>query len=128
MSDRCSMFVRCLSRDKEVFAELGFDVVDTSKNDLVVEMHDEQANYAHSDDLPMSILYTGGHGEGGAYGSMEFCCDGHNYYEAATHHDGGVVVRLNPNGKISRSSLNQARAYLRAFEQVNALLDAKEKE
>lgn len=96
MGDRCYMTVRCRKVDAHIFEELGFrDDSDTQgriNETGIVVLVDEQANYAHSGDLPTNIPWTGRSEAGGSYGAVEWACDGNALKETPSGHDGGFVV------------------------------------
>jgi hypothetical protein len=82
MGDRCYMSVTCRRLDREKFEHLGFDLLfESSPESPVIEMVDEQANYAHANDLPTDIPYYGMNGAGSDYGAGEMACDGKAYAE-----------------------------------------------
>lgn len=55
MGDRCFMTVTCRREDRERFEELGFVLEFDGDSDPVLEMIDEQANYAHANKMPRDI-------------------------------------------------------------------------
>ncbi|NBU11829.1 MAG: hypothetical protein EBS84_22995, partial [Proteobacteria bacterium] len=69
MGDRCYMQVTCRRQDIPEFEALGFHLeFEQSPDSPIVELIDEEANYAHADQLPTDIPFTAWHGAGGNYG------------------------------------------------------------
>ena len=93
MGDCCYMQITCRRQDQKRFEELGFHLeFDESPNSHLVELIDEEANYAHYNSLPTDIPYHGDHGAGGEYGSYDLACDGQTYAEVETGHAGEFVI------------------------------------
>jgi hypothetical protein len=91
MGDRCYMSVTCRRQDRERFEHLGFELqFESSPENPIIEMVDEQANYAHANDLPTDIPYYGMNGSGSDYGAGEMACDGMEYAEV--ERGGGFVI------------------------------------
>jgi len=101
MGDRCYMEVRCKKLHAPIFEKLGFKLHEEGYDGHpeLVELADEQANYAHGDRLPMDIPYFGWHTAGGEYGAEAFACDGRKYFEVGIDvHSGGMVVHVSDAG------------------------------
>ncbi len=93
MGDRCYMHVTCRREDVAQFEELGFHLeFESSPESLVVEMADEEANYAHTDEMPTHIPYIAWNGKGSEYGECKLVCDGQEFIEAPATSDGFVVA------------------------------------
>jgi hypothetical protein len=93
MEDRCYMSVTCRRQDKERFEAVGFHLdFESSPESLVIEMVDEEANYAHSSEMPTDIPYYGFNGAGSNYGDGKIACDGKKCAEVETGHGGGFVI------------------------------------
>ena len=95
MGDRCYMQVTCRRQDESTFEALGFHLeFEQSPDCPIIEMVDEEANYAHNGDLPTDVPFLASHGPGGNYGDGKIACDGNHYAEVEAGHDGGFVVRF----------------------------------
>ena len=118
MGDRCYMQVTCRRQDQDRFKELGFHGEDDTPNSTpLVELIDEEANYAHYDALPRDIPYHGFHGVGDNYGSHNLACDGKRYADVETGHDGDYVILWNSQtNRPSAESLRRIRTYLAVLE------------
>ena len=91
-------------------------------------MVDEEANYAHSGDLPTDILYHGFNGPGGNYGDGAVVCDGRCLAEVETGHDGGfVIVWDEARGHPTAESLRRIRRYVTVRKNAEALFAAPTK-
>lgn len=127
MGDRCYMSVTCRRQDKARFEELGFVVeFDENKNTPAIEMVDEQANYAHNDQMPAEIPYYGSYGSGSNYGPGFVVCDGKLYEEVPASNDGFVVEWNHRLNKPTLQSLNRIRRYLRIEKRVKKRFKALE--
>ena len=143
MSDRCYMEITCRKQDVARFEKLGFKILDNGnlegcvladlglgtlnedKDSGLVSMHDEQANYGHSGQLPTDIPYIGGHGPGGEYGPCRFACDGRKYMEVEASQDGEPVARVSAGGKVDRRKLKQVEAYQACLKRAKKALGMK---
>ena len=126
MGDRCYMEVTCRRQDQERFVALGFTAQDWNEpsNPALVVMVDEEANYAHSGDMPTDIPYHGFNGGGGNFGDGALACDGKVYAEVETGHEGGFVVDWDEaKNRPSLTSLKSIRQYIRVRHQVQQLFD-----
>jgi hypothetical protein len=90
MGDRCYMRLECRQKDRARFEALGF-VVEV-ENGPVIEMLDEDANYAHYDQLPEDVPFIAEHGAGGNYGAGMVVCDGQETISVDCGHDNGFVL------------------------------------
>lgn len=83
MGDRCYMTVTCRRADMGLFEELGFTLNDygNEPTDPVVELNDQEANWAHSGELPRHVPFIGQHGSGDNYGPFLQACDGKDFVE-----------------------------------------------
>jgi len=114
MGDRCYMHVTCRREDQGFFAEIGFHLdYEQTPNAPVIEMIDEEANYAHNDKMPAHVPYFGYSGAGGNYGASSFACDGRRYREVETGYAGGFVVQWDEKKK--RPTPESLRAISRYF-------------
>jgi hypothetical protein len=98
MGDRCYMRIECRNEHAPVFEKLGF-VKQDATSPGVVEMVDEEANYAHDGKLPESVPYRGWHSAGGDYGACAFACDGRKLSFTDTDSNGEPIVRVGKRGK-----------------------------
>ena len=127
MGDRCYMEITCRRQDQERFEALGFIAQkwnNPASDSPLVVMVDEEANYAHSGNLPTDIPYHGFNGPGGNYGDGVCACDGKEYAEVETGHEGGFVVdwdkaRQGPEPH----SLRCIRRYLKVRNKVRKMFD-----
>ena len=122
MSDRCYMTVTCMTKNKEIFEDLGFEVMEDTENGEIITLEDQSANYAHSRDMPCNIPYYGSHCAGSSYGPMRFACDGAEYFEVSEMGDSGAIcVEVDHNGDVAPESVHHVKQYLRVVAQVCAL-------
>lgn len=112
MGDRCYMRVTCRAADKKRFEDLNFAEDESAREGELVDMVDEEANYAHSGNMPLDIPYFGFNGAGGDYGPAEFCCDGETYCEQPKFEDGGLCIAVNDLGEINQDDLAVIRHYI----------------
>lgn len=124
MGDRCFMQVTCRRQDIPQFEPLGFHLNhEQAAGSPLVELIDEQANYAHHGLLPRNVPYHGYHSVGGNYGSYNFACDGRRYAEVETGHDGDYVIHWNPRTqRPTAESLRRIRKYLAVFNRARQQL------
>ena len=63
------MHLTCRRQDQSTFEALGFvPDFEQSPDSPVIEMADEQANYAHCNELPTTVPFTAWHSAGSNYG------------------------------------------------------------
>ena len=124
MSDHCFMQITCRREDQARFEALGFhNECKSSTDGSVVDLLDEEANYAHHDQLPQDIPYYGYHGAGGEYGAYDLACDGQTYAEVETGRDGDYVVTWDATTQQpALKSLERIRAYLTVLAAAGRLL------
>ncbi|MCX6896788.1 MAG: hypothetical protein NTZ16_15115 [Verrucomicrobia bacterium] len=123
MGDRCYMSVTCRREDQARFEELGFVLeVEPTSESLVIEMVDEEANYAHADQMPTDIPYTAAHGGGSNYGAGNIACDGKEFAEVAATNDGFVVDWDYRKMKPRPQSLTRIRHYLSVDKKARAII------
>jgi hypothetical protein len=124
MGDRCYMSVTCRRIDKARFEQLGFQVeYEMNKNSSVIQMVDEEANYAHYDKLPTDIPFIASKGVGSNYGEGKTVCDGEKTVEVGLSHDNSFVVDWNYRlGLPSIKSILQIRRYLKIERRVVRLI------
>lgn len=113
MGDRCYMKLICEKVHAPLFEDLGFvEEGDHDGRGGLVEMVDEQANYAHYEELPTNVPYFGFHGSGCEYGDMAFACDGRTLCYVDTNSQSDPMVRVNEaTGRTSREDLRDYRLY-----------------
>jgi hypothetical protein len=114
MSDHCHMSVKCRREDRARFEALGFQIAWGEKeNTPVIEMIDEEANYAHYNDMPANIPYYGTWAAGDNYGPGRLVCDGKNYETVAANDDGFVIAWHYRFGLPTLKSILEIRRYLK---------------
>ena len=122
MGDRCYMQVTCRRQDQSRFEELGFHLeFEQSDNCPVIEMIDEEANYAHSGHLPTDIPFLASHGAGGNYGDGRIACDGKHCAEVGATSDGFVVAWDCDKQQPTQESLKGIRHYFAVHQTVQEL-------
>ena len=120
MGDRCYMSVTCRREDKARFKELGFQLeFDEDKNNPVIEMIEEEANYAHYDEMPTDIPYYGSNAAGSDYGPFNMVCDGKDLEEVPASTDGFVVGWNYRLGLPKLKSILRIRRYLKVEQRVH---------
>ena len=121
MGDRCYMHVTCLRQDQSKFEDLGFHhEFEEAPHSPIIEMADDEANYAHTGKLPL-VPFTAWHDAGGDYGAGRIVCDGKEMCEVPATQDGFVVVWDFKKQKPAPQSLKEIRHYLRVHQQVRHL-------
>jgi hypothetical protein len=129
MSDHCHMSVKCRREDRARFEALGFQIAWGEKeNTPVIEMIDEEANYAHYNDMPANIPYYGTWAAGDNYGPGRLVCDGKNYETVAANDDGFVIAWHYRFGLPTLKSILEIRRYLKIEKRVQKLFKALEPE
>ena len=119
MGDRCYMQVTCRRQDIPVFDALGFHLDFEQAPDCpIVELIDEEANYAHADALPTDIPFTAWHCAGDNYGDGRIACDGERYAEVGANGDGFVVAWDYETNQPTPQSLAAIRDYLAIHQTV----------
>lgn len=122
MGDRCFMSVTCRRSDQKRFEDLGFLVAwGEDQTAPVIEMIDEEANYAHYDQMPTDIPYFGYWGAGDDYGPGYLACDGERYEEVPATTDGFVVNWSYRWGLPKLTSILEIRRYLKLEKKVKNL-------
>ena len=127
MSDRCYQELRCKKEHAPIFEKMGFTVRDEAYAPGVVELVDEEANYAHYNDMPNDIPYLGCHGAGGEYGPHAFACDGKGYVDAGMNSNGELVVRVSDRGQPNRADLKRVREYTTCEKRAKKALGIKDR-
>ena len=123
MGDYCYMEITCRKQDRARFTALGFTAQDWKQDcpELVV-MVEEEADYAHSGNIPTDIPYHGFNGPAGNYGQGVVACNGKSFAEVETGHGGGFVVDWNEaKHRPSAQSLKNIRRYLKIHKKVLAM-------
>jgi hypothetical protein len=122
MGDRCFMQVTCRRQDIAEFEALGFHLeFEPSPDSPVVELIDEEANYAHADQLPTEVPFLASHGAGGNYGDGKIVCDGNQYAEVGATSDGFVVAWDRQANAPTPESLERIRHYFAVHQTVREL-------
>lgn len=122
MGDRCYMQVTCRRQDIPLFEALGFHLeFEQSPDCAVVELIDEEANYAHADQLPAEVPFLASHGAGGNYGDGKIACDGNHYAEVGCTSDGFVVIWDRQTDAPTPESLERIRHYFAVHQTVREL-------
>jgi len=86
-------------------------------------MVDEEANFAHADDLPKDVVYFGTHGRGDGYAAEFFACDGRTFLEQKSADDGdGFLVRFDDEGNPEPSNLEEVKTFLTLWNDVRVML------
>jgi hypothetical protein len=113
MGDRCYIAVTCRRADLTIFEELGFAPDEYGPADgLLVEMTDEEANLAHTDQLPTHVPFLGWSGPGDNYGPYLFACDGQQFVEVpGSDHSFGIDWDF-AKGEPTPQSITKIREYL----------------
>lgn len=126
MGDRCFMRLTCRREDRVRFEDLGFHLdFDQSPDSAIIEMVDEEANYAHYDEMPTNVPYRGYYGAGSNYGPGNFVCDGRRYAEIETGYEGDFVVQWDEKKqKPTTQSLRVIRRYLEVRKKMQAIFTA----
>jgi len=113
MSDCCYVHVTCRRQDMERFEALGFHLeFESTSQSVIVELADEEANYAHTGELPTDIPYTAWNGKGSEYGDYKMACDGEEFVEVPASQDGFVVDWDYKTEQPTPQSLDIIRQYL----------------
>ena len=122
------MQVTCRRQDTKRFEDLGFTEQDAfgdpPKGDPspIVEMVDQEANYAHHEEMPTDIPYYGQSEPGGCYGAEEFACNGQESAFVMTGHECGYVVNwLEGYNAPDLESVDRIRKYHRILAEVRAM-------
>jgi len=124
MVDRCYMSVHCRREDRQRFEAIGFSLsYGESSNSPVIEMIDEEANYAHADKMPTDIPYHGLWAAGSEYGLGNLVCDGNEYIEVPATTDGFVVLWNYRWGLPKLKGILQIRRYLKLERKVEKLFN-----
>lgn len=124
MGDRCYMSVHCRREDRKRFEQLGFQVAWGEKETSpVIELIDQEANYAHYGEMPADIPYYGTWAAGDDYGPGNLACDGREYVEVPASNDGFVVLWNYRWGLPKLRSIRQIRRYLKVERKVHGLFE-----
>jgi len=118
------MSVTCRREDKAAFEALGFVLeFDPRPESLIIEMIDEQANYAHHDQMPTHLPYTAAYGAGSNYGPGSIACDGKQYAEIAASEEGFMVAWDFKKSQPTRKSVQQIRQFIRIEKRAGNILN-----
>ena len=94
------MHLTCRRQDQSTFEALGFvPDFEQSPDSPVIEMADEQANYAHCNELPTIVPFTAWHSAGSNYGDGLIACKVDPGHVISTRD----VDMWSPNGKAIHS-------------------------
>ena len=120
------MSVTCRRQDQKRFEDLGFNLeFESSPESPVIEMVDEEANYAHANDMPTNIPYYGINGAGDEYSAGGYACDGRGYAEVETGQGGGFELDWNFRyGLPMLQSILRVRRYLKIRRRAELVLRA----
>ncbi len=123
MGDRCYMRVTCRRQDVPRFEPLGFVLdYEADANHPIVELIDEEANYAHHGRLPADVPFLAEHGPGGNFGNGLVACDGHRQADIEAGHEGGFVIAWDVAEDApvagSLAAIREYRAVWRAVEEL----------
>ena len=122
MGDRCYMHVTCRRQDRETFEALGFNLeFESSPDSPLIEMADEEANYAHTGDLPTTFPFIARHGPGANYSDGRIACDGKRWGEVPANQDGFAVDWDFKKRKPTAQSLKRIRCYLLVYDRVKQM-------
>jgi hypothetical protein len=125
MGDRCYMSVTCRRQDQQRFEELGFRLeLEQSTDAPIIEMVDEEANYAHDDEMPKDIPYTAWNLAGTNYGDGKIACDGKVFAYVSANVDGYVVCWNKRTNQPTKQSLENIRHYLVVHQRLQKLFKA----
>jgi hypothetical protein len=122
MGDRCYATVVCAERDKDVFEKMGYTLeeskpraVDGAEIPGAVVMVDEQANYGDHDELTAlkdTPFWACSDPCPGAFGAELIVSDGNEWRCCeALHESNYPAVRVEPDGTVRASEIDDARAY-----------------
>ena len=120
MGDRCYMEVRTLEEHRKVFEDLGFDEV-TEEGDGLVRLVDQEANYAHNDQLPTNIPYIAYNAAGGDYGESGYVCDGKDFREISVNKEFIPIIEVEDDGKLNRGQFKNIQKWLALKKKVDLL-------
>jgi hypothetical protein len=116
------MSVKCRREDRQRFEAMGFQIAwGESENSPVIEMVDEEANYAHYGKMPTDIPYYGTWSAGCEYGPGSLVCDGKDYEEVPASTDGFVMLWSYRWGLPALKSILQVRRYVKLERKVEKL-------
>jgi hypothetical protein len=119
------MSVTCRRQDHARFEALGFQLeFDDDKKSPVIELIDNEANYAHCDKMPTDIPYYGSYGAGSCYGPGNVVCDGQDYEEIPASIDGYVLAWNYRFGLPKLKSIRRIRHYLKLERRVQKMFNA----
>ena len=126
MGDRCYIHLACRRKDRELFEDIGFRLdFDQTPNSPLIEMVDEEANYAHWNEMPSNVPYQGHNGHGDNYSDGVFACDGKRHTEVEAGYAGGFVVAWDTKkNRPAPKSLKVIRRYLAVREKVQQMFVA----
>jgi hypothetical protein len=126
MGDRCYSTLVCAERDKEVFEKMGYTVddshaltVDGHEIPGAIVMADEEANGGHYDEFTtltgVPFLVCNGSCPG-AYGDHLLASDGAEWcYAEALHESNYPAVRVEPDGIVRWSEVEEAKKYWKVY-------------
>ncbi len=124
MGDRCYMSVTCRRQDRDRFEAIGFHLeLETSPESLVIEMSDEEANYAHTGEMPTDIPYYGINSAGDNYSAGDCACDGKEYAEVETGQNSGFIVAWDyKTSEPTPQSLDNIRHFIGIQQQAEKII------
>jgi hypothetical protein len=133
MGDRCYSTLVCAHRDKDVFEKLGYRPdesralsIDGSEIPGAVVMVDEEANNGHYDELTALTAIPFFVCNGccpGAYGDHLIVSDGRDWrYSEALHESSYPAVRVESDGVVRASEVDEARGYWKVYDSALAAI------
>lgn len=126
MGDRCYVKLQCRAKDKAVFEKLGFIEEYADPKTGVLQMYDEQANYAHDSSLKelaaIHLPFVAENYEGGDYGCAMTVSFGGRWRQIECLHGLVPAVRVNDSGHPLKTDMAAAKAYFALQKEALAAL------
>ena len=133
MSDKCYSTLVCAHRDNDIFEKLGYRLeesralsADGNEVPGAVVMVDEEASNGHYDELTAlsGIPFFVCNGScPGAYGDHLIVSDGKHWrYSEALHESNYPAVRVESNGVVRGSEVDEAREYWKVYDSALAAI------
>lgn len=139
MSDRCYSTLVCSKRDQGTFEKMGYRLDDSTAMDAMgdeiafaIVMVDDGAPGGHYDELTSlaGVPYIACNGScPRVFGDHLLASDGKEWsYAEALHESSYPAVRVDPNGTVKWSEVNEASKYWSAYRGAIAVLKARGEE
>ena len=136
MSDRCYSTLVCSKRDQDMFEKIGYRLEDSTAMDVMgdeisfaIVMVDDGAPGGHYDELASleGAPYVVCNGScPGVFGDHLLASDGKEWsYSEALHESNYPAVRVDPDGTVKWSEVNEATKYWSAYRGAVAALKAR---